>query len=60
MFSIIKTNPLKKLQKQYDTKLEQAMLAQRNGDIRGYSQITAEAEVIYLKLQQLKAQDASK
>lgn len=60
MFSLFKTNPLKKLQKQYDAKLEQAMLAQRNGDIRGYSEITAEAEVIYLKLQQLKAQDTAK
>jgi hypothetical protein len=60
MFSLFKANPIKKLQKQYDAKLEQAMLAQRNGDIRGYSEITAEAEAIYLKLQQLKAESESK
>ncbi|KZZ44040.1 MAG: DUF6435 family protein [Saccharospirillaceae bacterium] len=60
MFSLFKANPIKKLQKQYDAKLEQAMLAQRNGDIRGYSEITAEAEAIYLQLQQLKAESESK
>lgn len=60
MFSLFKANPIKKLQKQYDAKLEQAMLAQRSGDIRGYSEITAEAEAIYLQLQQLKAESESK
>ena len=46
MFSIFKTNPLKKLTQQYNAKLEEAMLAQRKGDIRSYSMLTAEAEQI--------------
>ncbi len=52
MFSFLKKNPVKKLNKQYEAKLEQAMHAQRNGDIRGYSMLTAEAEAI---LSQIKA-----
>ncbi|MCK8046093.1 DUF6435 family protein [Shewanella sp. 1CM18E] len=43
MFSIFKRDPAKKLKKQYFAKLEQAMLAQRKGDIRTYSLLTAEA-----------------
>ncbi|MEN8616381.1 DUF6435 family protein [Shewanella baltica] len=46
MFSIFKKNPLKKLTQQYNAKLEEAMLAQRKGDIRSYSMLTAEAEQI--------------
>lgn len=46
MFSILKKNPLKKLTQQYNAKLEQAMHAQRKGDIRSYSMLTAEAEQI--------------
>jgi hypothetical protein len=55
MFSFLKSDPIQKLQKQYDAKLEQAMKAQRNGDIRSYSEITAEAEKIYTEIQRLKA-----
>jgi len=46
MFSFFKKDPTKKLNKMYDRKLEEAMLAQRNGNIRAYSMITAEAEKI--------------
>jgi len=46
MFSIFKQDPIKKLNKQLSIKLEQAMNAQRNGDIRTYSQLSAEAEAI--------------
>lgn len=46
MFSMFKKNPIKKLNKVYESKLEQAMLAQRRGDIRSYAMITAEAEDI--------------
>ena len=46
MFSIFKKDPIKKLNKAYEAKLEQAMFAQRNGDIKSYSLITAEAEKI--------------
>ena len=55
MFSIFKKDPLKKLNKRYEAKLEQAMHAQRDGDIKGYSMITAEAEEIANEIQALKA-----
>jgi len=51
MFSLFKKNPLKKLNKQYEAKLEQAMNAQRNGDIKSYSMISAEAETIAIQIQ---------
>lgn len=54
MFSIFKKDPLKKLNKLHDAKLEQAMHAQRNGDIRSYSMITAEAEKIEAEIKALE------
>lgn len=55
MFSLFKSDPLKKLQKAYKAKLEQAMLAQRGGDIRSYSTLTAEAEKIKEEIDVLEA-----
>ena len=55
MFSLFKSDPTKKIKKQYAAKLEQAMLAQRNGDIRNYSMLTAEAEEIREKLEATSA-----
>ena len=46
MFSIFKRDPIKTLDKAYEAKLEQAMLAQRNGDIKSYATLTSEAENI--------------
>ncbi|MEZ9236992.1 MULTISPECIES: DUF6435 family protein [Shewanella] len=54
MFSIFKQDPIKKLNKAYEAKLEQAMYAQRNGDIKSYSMITAEAENIVKQIQELE------
>ncbi|MGH1460728.1 MAG: DUF6435 family protein [Neptuniibacter sp.] len=56
MFSIFKSDPTKKLNKQYLVKLEQAMLAQRNGNIMSYSELTAEAEAIQKQILALKSQ----
>jgi hypothetical protein len=53
MFKWFKANPEKKLRKGYLAKLEQAMHAQRNGNIREYSFLTAEAEAIREELEQL-------
>jgi hypothetical protein len=53
MFSFFKKDPLKELNKQYLQKLEQAMHAQRNGDIRSYSMLTSEAEDILRKIEGL-------
>ncbi len=46
MFSLFKKDPLKNLNKQYSTLLEQALAAQRKGDIRLYSELTAQAEKV--------------
>lgn len=46
MFGFLKSDPKKKLQAQYQKLLERAMQLQRNGDIRGYSEVTAEAEKV--------------
>lgn len=54
MFSLFKKDPIKKLNKAYEAKLEQAMHAQRNGDIKSYSMITEEAEKINKEIQLLE------
>ncbi|MER2490491.1 DUF6435 family protein [Catenovulum sediminis] len=54
MFSFLKKNPVKKLTKEYEAKLEEAMYAQRKGDIRSYAMITAEAEEIASKIKEIE------
>ncbi len=56
MFGLFKSDPTKKLTKQYNAKLEQGLAAQRRGDMKSYAFITAEAEEIWKKIEQLKAQ----
>lgn len=51
MFGIFKSDPTRKMRKQYDSLLEKAMHAQRNGDIKTYSSLTAEAEALWEKIQ---------
>ncbi|MDA9285360.1 DUF6435 family protein [Pseudomonadales bacterium] len=53
MFSFLKADPLKKLNKAYQKKLGEALQAQRNGNIRGYSLLTEEAEAIWAEIQAL-------
>ncbi|MFS1423089.1 DUF6435 family protein [Shewanella sp. 10N.286.48.B5] len=50
MFGMFKRNPVKQLRKQYDSKLEQAMHAQRKGDIKGYAELTSESENIWQQI----------
>ncbi len=59
MFGFLKKDPAKKLQKQYEAKLQEAMLMQRNGKIREYSFLTAEAEEIRAKMLALEAESDS-
>jgi len=54
MFSFFKSDPIKKLRKEHAKLLEQAMLSQRNGDMRSYASITAESEKIWLQIQELE------
>ena len=57
MLSFLKPDPIKKLKKHYVAKLEKAMMAQRGGDIKSYSQLSTEADAIYQKIQQLEASE---
>ena len=59
MFSIFKSNPTKKLNKLYGLKLEEAMQAQRKGDIHSYSLLTVEAEKIHKQILEIE-QDSKK
>ena len=56
MFSLFKKDPIKKLKKSYELKLEQAMNAQRNGDIKAYSYITSEADMLYKQIKKLESE----
>ncbi|MEM7504240.1 MAG: DUF6435 family protein [Pseudomonadota bacterium] len=58
MFSLFKKNPTKKLEQQHAKLLEQAMQAQRNGDIRTYSKLTAEAEEVFEQIERLSSSEA--
>ena len=56
MFGFLKSNPAKKLRKEYDQKSTTAMQAQRKGDIRSYSMLTAEAEELWKQIEALEEQ----
>ncbi|CAM3039110.1 MULTISPECIES: DUF6435 family protein [Vibrio] len=56
MFSFLKSNPMKKLKKRHSMLLEQAMQAQRRGDIRTYSRLTAEADELYGQIKALRSE----
>lgn len=59
MFGWLKPDPVKKLRKAYDQELEQAMHAQRNGDMRLFADLTAESEELWQKIEQLQQQHAA-
>jgi len=54
MFSFLKSDPLKKLKKEYETKMAQATTAQRSGDIKLYAALTSESEKIWSEIQKLE------
>lgn len=43
MFGLFKKDPVKKLDEEYKALLEQGMLAQRNGDMRAFAELTERA-----------------
>ena len=55
MLKWLKPDPIKKLQKESDKKAEQALQAQRNGNIALYADLTKEVEDIDAKVKKLKA-----
>lgn len=57
MFGLFSRSPLKRYQKEHEDLLTRAFQAQRNGDIRLYSTLTAEAEGLRAKIEQLKQEE---
>jgi molybdenum-dependent DNA-binding transcriptional regulator ModE len=61
MFGFFKSDPTKKLQGQYDKMLEQAVNAQRKGDMRLFAELTSQAEQLSSKIDAIKKeQEANK
>lgn len=58
MFSLFKSDPVKKLKKQLAQKQEQAMLAQRSGDLRKFAAITEESQLLIEDIRQLESKSA--
>lgn len=54
MFGFFDKSPKKQWQKEYDSLLSRAFKAQRNGDVRLYSRLTAEAEAVREKIEVLE------
>ena len=51
MFGLFGSSPVKKLEKEYNAKLTEAMNAQRSGNIQEYARLNSEAQVIFEKLE---------
>ena len=51
MFGLFRKSPLQRWQTEHEALLTQAFQAQRNGNIRLYSTLTAEAEVLREKIE---------
>ena len=59
MFGFFKNSPLKKLEAEHKALLTKGFHSQRNGDVRAYSFLTAEAEAVREKIEALKAGESS-
>jgi hypothetical protein len=59
MFGLFKANPKEKLEKEYAKLLEQAMQAQRKGDIELCSSLSFEADKILKQIEAMEAADKS-
>lgn len=54
MLGFLKSNPLKKLQKQYETLLVKGVEAQRNGNIELFSKISKEADQVLKEIERIE------
>tara|TARA_B100001971_G_scaffold37960_1_gene33017 strand:- start:60160 stop:60330 length:171 start_codon:yes stop_codon:yes gene_type:complete len=54
MFGLFKSDPKKKLEKEYKLKLEKAVDAQRNGKIDVYAKLSKEADDILKEIEKLE------
>ncbi|MTI38677.1 DUF6435 family protein [Fulvivirga lutimaris] len=55
MFSFLKSDPIKKLQKKKSVLLEKAMHIQRSGDLKLYASKMAEVDQLEKEIETLKA-----
>ena len=55
MFGLFKKDPAVKLEKEYKSKLTEAMNAQRNGNIEEYARLSSEADSLLQKLNKIKS-----
>lgn len=51
MWALLRKDPTRKLQAAYEATLSKAMEAQRNGDIRTYSELTEKANTILKQIE---------
>jgi hypothetical protein len=58
MFNFLKKNKDLKLKEKYSKILEEAMKAQRNGDIEGYSELTNEADLVLKEIEKIETKNA--
>jgi hypothetical protein len=59
VFGIFNKSPLKQWEKEHGVLANRAFQAQRNGDIRLYSTLTAEAEALRVKIEKLKLESGT-
>lgn len=50
MFGLFKSDPTKKLQREYDQLLEKGMQAQRKGDMKLFAELTSQAQALEAKI----------
>ncbi|TNE49780.1 MAG: Lacal_2735 family protein [Bacteroidetes bacterium] len=54
MLNLFKKDPIKKLQKKYETLLTEARDLQRSGDIKAFARKSAEAEEVLQEIDRLR------
>ena len=59
MFGIFKKSPSKQWQQEYEVLVSRAFQAQRNGNIRLYSTLTADAEQLRQKIEAHKSREGA-
>ncbi|MEZ5058278.1 MAG: DUF6435 family protein [Saprospiraceae bacterium] len=55
MFGLFKSDPTKKLKKQYNLLLEEARDIQRSGDLKAYARKLEEAESVWSQIEKLRS-----
>ncbi|NTS75817.1 Lacal_2735 family protein [Catenovulum sp. SM1970] len=56
MHSLFNGDPSIFLKEKYDFKRQQASIAQRNGDLKEYMQLTHEADEIWLQMEEMESE----